>query len=213
MGYVYGSTESTFRKLSYTECVKEIFALIAVILALAGGIPYVRSIIGKRSQPHPYTWLVSSVVSLITLFGMVVKGAGVGAIPTAVAEGFTIIIFLFSLKYGFKKIPRSDSFFLLIALLGIVPWILTKDPTISVIIAVGIDLVSFVPTLKKTWRYPETEAVSIYSMNVLRHLFTLASLGSYNIATTFHSYAMILLNCVMTMFIFRKEILLGLKRK
>lgn len=185
--------------------MKEAFAIVATLLAVVGGLPYLSNVLKKRAQPHPYTWMVSSIVSLITLFGMIVKGAGIGALPTAVSEGFTIIIFLFSLRYGFKQIPKTDALYLVIALLGIIPWILTKDPTISIVIAVGIDLISFIPTLKKTWSYPETEKHSVYSMNVLRHILTLFSLQTYNVATTLHSIAMIILNTGMTFLIFRKN--------
>lgn len=173
-------------------------ALIASILALIGNLPYLRDMITKKIQPHPYTWLVWSLVSCVTFFGQLAKGAGVGAIPTGIAEGFTIIIFLFSLRYGFKNIVRIDTYFLIAALLGIIPWILTKDPTISVIVVVCIDLVAFMPTFRKTWKKPETEAPLLYSMNVLRHILTLFSLQAYNIATTIHSIAMILTNTAMT---------------
>lgn len=173
-------------------------ALIAAGLALMGNIPYLRQVIKKRVQPHPFTWLVWSTVSLVTFFGQLVKGAGVGVIPTAVSELFTVVIFLFSLKYGFRNVDRRDVYFLITALLGFVPWILTKDPTISVIIVVGIDVLAFVPTIRKSWRRPASEAPLLYGTNVLRHCLALFSLEAYNIATTLHSIAMILTNTCMT---------------
>lgn len=185
--------------------MKETIAIVAALLAIAGNIPYLKDIIQKRIQPHPYTWLVWSIVSCIIFFGQLAKGAGIGALPTAAAEVFTIIIFFFSLKNGFKDIKRIDTVFLVAALLGIVPWILTKDPTISVIIAVSIDLVAFLPTIRKTWREPKTETPTLYSMNVLRHILMLFSLQAYNIATTLHSIAMITTNMLMTTLIFRKK--------
>lgn len=185
--------------------MKEIVAYIAVLLAIVGNLPYLRDIIKKRVQPHPYTWLVWSIVSCIIFFGQVAKGAGIGAIPTAASEVFTIIIFFFSLQYGFKNIQKTDTIFLVIALLGIIPWVLTKDPTISVIIAVSIDLIAFMPTIRKTYRNPETETPVLYSMNVLRHILMLFSLQAYNIATTLHSIAMITTNTLMTMLILKKK--------
>ena len=146
---------------------------------------------------------------MTTFFGGLAKGAGIGALPTGVAEAFTIIIFLFSLQYVFKKraghIRPVDHYFLIAALLGLIPWVLTKDPTISVITVVLIDIIAFIPTLRKTWFYPETENATLYEMNVARHVLTLFSLGAYNIATTFHSIAMICINTVMTVFIKRKR--------
>ncbi len=179
----------------------EIFVIVASLFAVVGNVPYLKDILKEKVKPHPYTWFVWSLVSGINLFGQVAKGAGIGAIPTAASEIFTVIIFFFSLKYGFKNIQKRDTYFLIIALLGIIPWIITKDPTISVIIVVIIDLIAFIPTLQKTWAHPETENSILYKMNVLRHGLTLLSLQSYNIATTLHSISMIITNTLMTVFL------------
>lgn len=170
---------------------------MAALLAIAGNLPYVWDILRGRVKPHPFTWLVGSIVSGTVFFGILAKGAGVGALPVAVAEIFTIIIFILSLKYGFKGITSSDKIFLVIALLGLVPWFVTSDPTLSIVIAVGIDLASFAPTFRKTWKYPSTEIPVLYGSNVLRHMCMLFSLQTYNVATTLHSVAMILINFAM----------------
>lgn len=142
-------------------------------------------------------------------FGGLAKGAGIGALPTGIAEAFTIVIFLFSLKYLFQgkagHIRRIDNYFLAAALLGLIPWALTHDPTISVVIVVLIDVIAFIPTLRKAWEHPETEKPLLYEMNVSRHILTLFSLGAYNIATMFHSIAMICTNTIMAAFIVRKR--------
>ncbi len=185
--------------------MKALIAVAASLLAIVGNVPYLRDIVKKRVEPHPYTWLVWTVVSCIIFFGQVAKGAGIGALPTAASEIFTVIIFFFSLRHGFKNIRKIDAVFLAIALLGIIPWILTKDPTVSVVIAVSIDLVAFMPTIRKTWNRPETETPILYGMNVLRHILMLFSLEAYNIATTLHSIAMIVTNTLMTVLIMRKK--------
>ena len=185
--------------------MKEVFALTAALLAIAGNLPYLWDILKGRVQPHPYTWLVWTLVSGIVFFGQLAKGAGIGALPTAASEIFTLIIFLFSLKYGFKEISKVDTAFLVFALAGIVLWILTNDPTISVVIAVSIDLIAFMPTLRKTWRHPTTETPVLYASNVLRHILALFSLQAYNIATTLQSIAMIMTNTLMTIFILARK--------
>ncbi len=184
---------------------KIILAIIASILAVIGNISYLRDVLREKIRPHPYTWLIWSIVSCVTFFGQLQKGAGIGALPTGVAEAFTILIFIFSLKYLFKggvgHIRKIDTYFLIVALLGLIPWAMTKDPTISVIIVVSIDVVAFIPTLRKTWAHPKTEQPMLYGMNVARHILTLFSLNAYNIATALHSIAMICTNTVMTAFI------------
>jgi len=185
--------------------MKTSIAIVAALLAIAGNVPYLRDIIQKKVKPHPYTWLVWTIVSCIVFFGQVARGAGIGALSTAASEIFTVIIFLLSLKYGFKNIRRIDTYCLIIALVGIIPWLLTKDPTISVVIAVSIDLFAFSATVRKTWNQPKTETPTLYGMNVLRHIVTLFSFEAYNVATTLHSIVMIAANSLMTGLILSKN--------
>lgn len=177
--------------------MKEILAFTAAGLAIAGNLPYIKDAFTKRVKPHPYTWLVWTIVSAIVVLGQISEGAGIGALPAAVALVFTIIIFLFSLQYGFRYVRKTDIYFLVAALLGLIPWFIFDNPTISVVIAVSIDLIAFVPTLRKTYFHPETETPILYGSNVLRHILTLFSLQAYNIATTLHSIAMIVTNSIM----------------
>ncbi len=179
--------------------MKETFAILAVLLAIPGNALYIRDILKGRVRPHAYTWFVWTVVSGVVFFGQLAKGAGIGALPTAAAEMFTLAIFILSLKYGFREITKVDTFFLLLALAGIIPWAMTNDPTVSVIIAVSIDVIAFIPTFRKTWREPKSETPVLYSANVLRHILALLSMQAYNVATTLHSIAMITTNSLMTL--------------
>lgn len=185
--------------------MKVVLVAIATIFAIVGNVPYLRDVIKRTIEPHAYTWMVWSIVSAIVFFGQVAKGAGIAALATGASEIFTIIIFIFSLRYGFRHVRPIDTIFLVIALLGLIPWFLTSDPTISVVIAVSIDLIAFVPTLRKTWQNPETETPLLYGMNVLRHGLILSTLGAYNIATMLHSIVMITTNSLMIVFIRRRK--------
>lgn len=189
--------------------IKVLIVVIASILAIIGNASYLRDVVKGTIQPHPYTWFIWSIVSATTLLGGIVKGLGIGAIPIGIAEGFTIIIFLFSLKNLFTghmdHIKQSDHYFLIAALLGLIPWVITKDPTLSIITVVIIDVIAFVPTLKKAYHNPSTEKPALYNMNVARHAMILVSLGSYNIATMLHSVVMICTNSYMAYLIYREK--------
>lgn len=187
--------------------MKEILAVVAALMAFVGNISYLKDVFKERVHPHPYTWFIWSIVSLVTFFGQWQKGAGIGVLPTGIAEAFTIIIFLFSLKHLFGEkvwhFRTIDHFFFVVALLGLIPWYLTKDPTISVVVVVLIDVVATIPALIKSWHHPSTEHPLLYEMNVTRHVLTLFSLEAYNVATTFHSIAMIITNTIMSVFILK----------
>ena len=177
--------------------MKLILAIVAASLAIIGNVPYLIDIFKGRVKPHPYSWFIWSIVSGTVLVGQITKGAGFASIAFIASESFTFLIFLFSLKYGFKDIPKHDKYFLVAALLGLLPWVFTKDPTISVVIMVCIDVIAFIPSLKKASRHPKTETPVLYTTNVLRHILSLLALSHYNIATMFHSVVMIITNTSM----------------
>ncbi len=181
--------------------IKITLVIVASLLALIGNIPYLFDVLKEKVKPHPYTWFIWTIVSFVVFFGQLAKGAGIAAIATGISEIFTVIIFLFSLKYGFKNPPKTDKYFLAFALLGLTPWFITKDPTISVVIVVLIDLIAFIPTLRKTFCFPKSETPLLYGSNVLRHSLILGTLGAYNIATMLHSISMIITNSIMVVFI------------
>lgn len=185
--------------------MKDVLAVIAAAIAIGGYIPYIRDAFRKRVKPHPYTWLVWTIVTGITFFGQLEKGAGIGALPAGVSELFTFSIFIFALRYGFRYVAKTDTIFLIVALLGLIPWLISNDPTISVVIAVSIDVVAFIPTIRKTWEHPKTETPVLYSANVIKHILTLFSLQAYNVATTLHSIVMIITNSIMSGIILLKK--------
>lgn len=184
--------------------MKELAAIVGAVLAIVGNITYLRQI-GKGVEPHPYTWALGMLVTAITFAGIVTKGGGVGAWPVAASLVFTTVIFLYSLRFGAKHIRPIDTILLVVALGGLIPWYLLHDPTWSVIIAVGVDLLSFAPTVRKTYLHPHSEAPVLYGANVARHLLVLVALESYVLATMVHSVAMILVNALMVALIVLRQ--------
>lgn len=180
---------------------KFVLAIIAMILAIGGNVPYSIQIVRGSVKPHPYTWFVWSIVSGIVFFGQLVKGAGVGTLPTLTAEAFTFINMGLAMKYGYRKIKPVDNIFLGVSLAGIITRPIVHDPTIAVITAVGVDVIAFAPTIRKTWKEPNSETLGLYALNVLRHICGLFALESYNIATTLHSVAMVVTNSFMSVVI------------
>lgn len=188
----------------------EIAVVVAIGLAVVGNVGYFWSVLKGQIQPHPVTWFIGSIVSAVTFFGAVVKGGGIGVWPILASEIFTILIFLFSLRLAFqtdfRNVKKLDLFFLVVCILGIIPWYLTSDPTISVIVVVAIDVISFIPTLTKTKNNPSSENGLLFICNVLRHVLILFTLENINIATSLHSFAMITINSVMVFYIYRKKL-------
>lgn len=178
--------------------MKELIGLITVILAFAGHTPYVIDTYRKKTTPHIFTWLIWSFVSSIAFLGQVAKGGGPGSWSTGVTTVVIILVTLLTLRNKKTDITLSDKILFGFALVAIIPWYFTKDPTLSVIIATIIDACAFIPTIRKTLRNPKSETFTTYALNILRHTLSLVALSKYNVATVLYPAYLLCMNSLMT---------------
>jgi hypothetical protein len=177
--------------------MKEILGLIAVALAFIGFYPYVRDIFRGKTKPHLFTYLIWSIVTALAFFGQWVSGAGPGAWTTGVMAVLTILVLVLSFKYGTEDVTRLDVIFLIAALIAIVPWWLTDDPTVSVIIATFVDVCAFFPTIRKTYNDPLSETLISYVLNLFRHGLAVLALTSFAVATYIYPVALFFMNAIL----------------
>jgi hypothetical protein len=165
--------------------IKILFGAIAAGLALVSSYLYIRDIFRGNTKPHTYTWLIWAIVTTIAFFGQVVSGGGPGSWATGVAAVVTIITLLLSLKgkYGTKDITNFDKICLVLAILSILPWLLTKSVLWSVLLATFIDLIAFFPTMRKTWHAPKSESLGSMYADAVKHALSTFSMGTYSLIT------------------------------
>lgn len=186
--------------------MKEIIGLIAVILTFVGIYPYIIDIFRNKTKPHMFTWIVWALVTFIAFLGQWQKGGGPGSWTTGVSGILTIFIALISLKKGTKDITKLDWLMFIGALLGIIPWLLTKDPTLSVVILTIIDVVAFVPTIRKTIKDPGSETFISYVIHAIRHGLSIIALASYNLATIIYPASVGIMNIIIIFIILKSNI-------
>lgn len=176
------------------QLIKDVVGVIAVLLTFAGYVPYLRDTIGGKTKPHVYSWFLWSLVTAIAFALQISDNAGVGSLVTLAAAIVCSIIFLFGLRIGKKDITRSDTIFLILALVAIVVWVFAKQPTISVIIVSAVDMLAFAPTIRKSWNKPYSETLISYEVNTLRFALAIFALERYTIITSLYPITWVLAN-------------------
>ena len=90
---------------------KTILGIIAVIIALAGYVPYFRDIFRGKTKPHAFSWLVWASLTGIAFFGQIFDKGGAGAWVTGFTAVVSFAIFFLALKKGEKNITSLVSIF------------------------------------------------------------------------------------------------------
>jgi len=177
--------------------VKELLGLTAAFLGVLQAIPYFWDIFHHRTKPHLYTHLIWSIVTGLAFFGQVAAGGGPGAWTTGVMTVITIAVLALSFKYGTEDITTLDAIFLIGALVSILPWWLTHDPMLSVVLATVIDVLAFFPTIRKTYNDPSSETLVSYVSNLFRHPLSIAALSIYSVTTVIYPAGLFVMNAVL----------------
>ena len=161
--------------------IKPFLATLAVVMAVSGYIPYLKDTFSGKTKPHIFSWFLWCLVSLIAFGLQITNKAGWGSLPNLVMGVICLVIFLKSMGNGKKGIKRTDVVSLFMAIISLVLWLIVKQPLISIVLIVVVDLFSFLPTITKSWNKPFEETLFTWTMNWVRQLIIIMSLEEINL--------------------------------
>lgn len=180
--------------------IKNSIGILATILVFLGYIPYLRDIAKGKTKPHIYSWFVAGFVAIIIFALQVSGGAGIGSVVTLAAGIMCLLVIVLGLIHKSDvEIVWIDTVFLVLAFIALGLWLFAKQPVISAILSTVIEVLGFIPTVRKSWNRPFTETLQSYYLNIFRFSFALLALQTYTIVTTIYPITWILFNCVFSL--------------
>lgn len=179
---------------------------MAVFLTILGYIPYLRDTFTGKTTPHIYTWFIWGLVTAIAYALQVSDGAGVGSWVTLVVAIISFIIFGVGLINGKRDITRSDTVFFILSFIALYFWLIAKQPILSILLVSTIDMLGFIPTIRKSWHKPRSETLFTYQLNAFRHGLSFFALQNYTIITWLYPITWSLANFLFSlMLIIRRK--------
>lgn len=187
--------------------VKNILGIVATVLVFIGYIPYLRDIIRGKTKPHLYSWFLWCFVTLIAFALQIGGGAGSGAFVTLAAALMCIAVIVLGFAYKAKvEIVKIDTAFLILAFIALGLWLIAKQPVLSAILTTLIDLLGFVPTIRKSWSKPFTETLTFYYLNLFRFGLAVVALQKYSVVTALYPVTWLAANSLFAlMLIIRRK--------
>lgn len=190
---------------------KWVLAGIAALISICNFSYYVVGILKGKTKPHMYTWLIWSVVAFTVAAGQIVDGAGAGAMVAVIAVLNCLIVAFLSISRGSKDITKSDKLCLFICAVALVLWPITNSPLWSILIVTIIDLIGYIPTIRKSYNAPHEESIYIFSIFVVTCSLGLLALHNYTLITMVYLIAMNVANTFMVTILLIRRKQLGYK--
>ncbi|MDQ5950114.1 MAG: hypothetical protein QG585_54 [Patescibacteria group bacterium] len=185
---------------------KTILTVVASAVSIIVYVPYIKDIFLGKTKPHIFSWIMWGLLTGISFVAQIKEGAGFGSLTAGIASVLTLVVIILSIKRGEKNITKIDWFCLSGALIGILLWIITKNPLYSIILISIIDTIAFIPTVRKSLKKPYEETLSVYIAYTFIWIIAIISFDQITVTTALYPATLVLTNALFA-------ILLIVKRK
>jgi hypothetical protein len=162
---------------------RTLLGALALIVGVAGYVPYIRDTLKGTTKPHPFTYFIQALVGSISFAAQLAKDAGPGAWAMGIPVVLGIVTAGLSLTKGERSITRRDWYCLIAAFVAIGIWRLTSDPLYAVLIVMVVNTFAFIPTFRKAYWKPREETALSYSLGVMRSTISIPALLAFNAVT------------------------------
>lgn len=182
---------------------------IGLVIDLVGSFFYLKSIIYGSTKPNLISWFIWMLAPFIGAFFQIKAGAGLSVLPVfmaGVGPFFVIMLSIFN-KNAYWKIAPFDMYCGFLSLLALMFYIFTRNLGISILFAIMSDCLAGIPTIIKSYKFPESETGSIYIAGIIMNIFGLLTITNWIFSIYSFSIYIILINLVILFALYRKKLL------
>ncbi|MDP2789317.1 MAG: hypothetical protein Q8O46_04745 [bacterium] len=187
--------------------IPEQIVYLSLLFSVFGSYFYIRDVIKGTTKPNLVTWFLWALAPLVGTYLQLKAGAGLSVIPVFLAGFVPLVILIIALIKGGApwKITNFDILCGVFSLIALVLWVVTRRADISILFAILSDGLAAVPTLIKSWKFPETETGAGYVPGILNNILGLLVIKNWNFSAYSFGLYFIILNTTIVLFIFRKK--------
>ncbi|MBU1000433.1 hypothetical protein KKE78_03515 [Patescibacteria group bacterium] len=164
--------------------LNENFVILGAIIAALGSIKYLIETIQGRVKPNRVTFFVWALAPLIAFTAEIKQGVGIQSLMTFGVGFSPLLVFLASFvnKKSEWKLNSFDFTCGALSLVGLLFWYITRTGNIAITFSILADGLAALPTIVKSFHYPETEHSWVYLTAAISASLTLLTIDNWNFA-------------------------------
>lgn len=164
--------------------LNENFVIVGFVIGLLGTLKYLIETIQGRVKPNRVTFFLWALAPLIAFFAEIKQGVGIQSLMTFGVGFSPLLIFIASFlnKKAEWKLGWFDFTCGALSLIGLFLWWVTRVGDVAITFSIIADGLAALPTIVKTYSYPETENGWLYLTASISALLTLLTIDIWNFA-------------------------------
>ncbi len=189
--------------IQYLQYLVFLGAFVGLILL----IPYIKETLKGNTKPNRVTWLLWSIAPIIVTIAAISNGVGLNVLPVFISGFAPFLVFCASFvnKNSYWKLQKFDYLCGLFSLLALILWWITKEPIVAIVFTILSDFFAAIPTLKKSWKFPETETASAFVGGLFSSLTGFSAVKFWNFSSIAFLIYLVIMNITLIFFISRKR--------
>ncbi|KKQ19474.1 MAG: hypothetical protein US33_C0029G0001 [Parcubacteria group bacterium GW2011_GWC1_36_9] len=179
-----------------------------VIQSLIAYFFYFKNIFYGSTKPNLVSWFIWMLAPLLGFFFDIKAGAGLSALPVFLAGFGPLVVIIISIlnKNAYWKLTAFDFICGIFALISLVLYIFTHNLEISIIFVILSDGLAAIPTIVKSWKFPETETAAVYLAGIFAQTLALLIIKNWVFSIYVLNVYFIVINIIIIFCIYRKKI-------
>lgn len=154
-----------------------VLGLLAVGVAVADTVPYVRDILRGTTRPHRGTWFIWGILAIVVALSQHSDGASWSVLVAAAQAGLTLGVFVLSIRHGEGGFSSVDAVMFAIAAGGVAGWAVAGEPIVATTCVIVADLVAATMMMPKTYRDPGSETLATFGLASLSGALAACAVG------------------------------------
>jgi len=164
--------------------INENFVIVAIIINALGNLGYLIKTLKGEIKPNKVTFLLFGLAPFIAFSAQIEQGVGMQSFLAFATGLFALAIFVASFlnKKAYWRMTLFDLICGGLSILGLFLWYITKNGNVAIIFSLSADFLAALPTIVKSFKFPETESAYPWLLVSISGLLTLLTIQRWTFA-------------------------------
>lgn len=187
---------------------------IGVGIQILGNLVYIKHMFKGEAKPNRVTWLIWSIAPMIATAAAVSNGVGWAVLPVFAAGfgPFLVLVASFFAQDAYWELKKTDYLFFILSLMALVFWGLTQIALVAIAFAILSEIFGAIPTVIKSWKFPETESGFNYIASIFSVLTSFLAMEAFSISELAFPVYLVLLNSILIVEIYLMPLIRAKKK-
>lgn len=187
--------------------------VLSAIISISGSYTYIRDTLTGKTKPNRVSWLMWSLAPFIGVAAAISANADYWVTVRVFLSGFLpLLIFLASFlnPKSYWKLTLFDMVCGACSVLALIIWGLIDSPELAILLAAIGDGFAALPTIRKAWKFPETETGITYIAGFVSVILIIPSIPVWDIKNSAFQVYLLIANLILLIVVYRKRLFLKL---